>query len=801
MKDHAQVVVIGGGVVGCSVIYHLTKLGMKDVVLIERSELTSGSTWHAAGGFHTLNADTNMAALQGYTIRLYRELEEITGQSCSLHHVGGITLAETPERLDFLKSARAMHRHMGLDTELITPAEIRELSPITNTDGVLGALYDPLDGHLDPSGTTHAYAKAAQMQGAEIVLRNRVLETNQRADGGWDVVTEQGTIVAEHLVNAAGLWAREVGAMAGVYLPLHPMEHQYFATDNLPEVLEREEELPHVMDPQGESYLRQEGKGLVIGFYEQNCIPWAVDGTRWDFGHELLDENLDRIGDAMEFAFKRYPVLADAGIKTIVNGPFTFAPDGNPLVGPVPGLRNYWSACAVMAGFSQGGGVGLTLAEWIIEGEPSRDVFAMDVARFGDYCTPSYTRLKVTENYQRRFTVSYPNEELPAARPLDTTPAYGIWKQQNAVFGEMYGMEHVNYIAPPGVEPYEIPSFRRSNAFDIVGEEVRAVRQAVGLNEVHNFGKYEFSGPDARDHLNYIMAGKIPALGRISLNPMLSPKGRIIGDFTIACLSPDCFQVAASFGAQAYHMRWFEQNLPPTGVTLKNISKQRIGFQIAGPRAQELLSRVTRADVSTAAFPFLSVGEMDIGQCQAIVQRVSYSGDRGYEIYVPWHNQVALYNILTEAGADLGLRPFGMRAMMSLRLDKSFGSWMREFKPDYTPMETGLDRFIDYKKSTDFIGRQAALAEREKGVERKLCTFVVEARDADVDAYEPIWYDGKVVGFVTSGGYSHTTQKSIAYGFLPLELASEDRSVEIEILGEMIPAKLYNEPLFDPLNE
>ena len=801
MKGHAQVVVIGGGVVGCSVIYHLTKLGMKDVVLIERSELTSGSTWHAAGGFHTLNADTNMAALQGYTIRLYRELEEITGQSCSLHHVGGITLAETPERLDFLKSARAMHRHMGLDTELITPEEIRKLSPITNTDGVLGALYDPLDGHLDPSGTTHAYAKAAQMQGAEIVLRNRVLETNQRADGGWDVVTEQGTIVAEHLVNAAGLWAREVGAMAGVYLPLHPMEHQYFATDNIPEVLERDQELPHVMDPEGESYLRQEGKGLVIGFYEQNCTPWAVDGTRWDFGHELLDENLNRIGDAMEFAFKRYPVLAEAGIKSIVNGPFTFAPDGNPLVGPVPGLRNYWSACAVMAGFSQAGGVGLTLAEWIIEGEPSRDVFAMDVARFGDYCTPSYTRLKVTENYQRRFTVSYPNEELPAARPLDTTPAYGIWKTQNAVFGEMYGMEHVNYIAPPGVEPYEIPSFRRSNAFDIVGEEVRAVREAVGLNEVHNFGKYEFSGPGAYDCLDRIMAGKIPAVGRISLNPMLSPKGRIIGDFTIARLSQDCFQVAASFGAQAYHMRWFEQQLPATGVTLKNISKQRIGFQIAGPNAQELLSRVTRADVSTAAFAFLCVREMDIGQCQAIVQRVSYSGDRGYEIYVPWHNQVALYHILTAAGSDLGLRPFGMRAMMSLRLDKSFGSWMREFKPDYTPLETGLDRFIDYNKSVDFIGKAAALEEKKQGVSRKLCTFEVEAVDADVVAWEPIWHGGEVVGYVTSGGYSHYARKSIAFGFLPLDLVQEGREVEIEILGEMIAAKLYLAPLFDPKNE
>ncbi len=801
MKAHAQVVVIGGGVVGCSVIYHLTRLGMRDVVLIERSELTSGSTWHAAGGFHTLNADTNMAALQGYTIRLYRELEEITGQSCSLHHVGGITLAESPERLDFLKSARAMHRHMGLDTELITPQEIRELSPITNTDGVLGALYDPLDGHLDPSGTTQAYAKAAQMQGAEIVLRNRVLETNPRADGGWDVVTEQGTVVAEQLVNAAGLWAREVAAMAGVYLPLHPMEHQYFATADIPEVFERDGELPHVMDPGGESYLRQEGRGLVIGFYEQDCVPWAVDGTRWDFGHELLEDNLDRISDSMEFAFRRYPVLADAGIKTVINGPFTFAPDGNPLVGPVPGLRNYWSACAVMAGFSQGGGVGLTLAEWLIEGEPSRDVFAMDVARFGDYCTPSYTRLKVRENYQRRFSVSYPNEELPAARPLDTTPAYALWHAQNAVFGTMYGMEHVNYFAPAGESPYEIPSFRRSNAFAPVGEEVRAVREAVGINEVHNFGKYEVSGPAAADWLDFVMAGRLPAVGRLSLNPMLSPKGRIIGDFSIARIASERFQVTASYGAQAYHLRWFERHLPVSGVRVENVSRSRIGFQIAGPRAQELLARVTRADVSTAAMPFLSVREIDVGQCHAIVQRVSYTGDRGYEIYVPWRHQVALYRILSEAGADLGLRPFGMRAMMSLRLDKSFGSWMREYKPDYTPLETGLDRFIDYDKPTDFIGKAAVLAQREEGVSRRLCTFEVDAQDADAVAWEPIWHAGEVVGYVTSGGYSHFAGKSIAYGFLPIELIEENRQVEIEILGEMVSARLYTQPLFDPRNE
>ncbi len=805
MKSHARVVVIGGGVVGCSVLYHLTKLGWNDVMLVERSELTSGSTWHAAGGFHTLNADTNMAALQGYTIRLYRELEELTGMSCGLHHVGGVTLADTPERMDFLKAERAKHRFMGLETEIVGPEEIKKLSPITNVEGVIGALYDPLDGHLDPSGTTHAYAKAARMAGAEISLRNPVLETTPRADGGWDVVTKDGTIQAEHVVNCAGLWAREVGALAGLYLPLHPMEHQYLVTEETPEVYEREKELPHVMDPSGESYLRQEGRGLCIGFYEQSCDPWAVDGTPADFGHELLENQIDRIGDAVEFAYKRFPVLERAGVKQIINGPFTFAPDGNPLVGPVPGLRNYWSACAVMAGFSQGGGVGLSLAQWMVEGEAERDVFAMDVSRFGElktdrtadrWITPGYTRAKVKENYQRRFSVGYPNEELPVARPFQTTPAYEIWKDQRAVFGAAYGMEAVNYFAPEGEELYETPSFRRSNAFEATAAEVKAVREAVGINEIHNFGKYLVTGLKARDWLDVIMAGRIPKQGRLSLTPMLSPKGRLIGDFTVTCLAEDRFQLTASYGAQAYHLRWFEQNLWD-GVTVENISTRKIGFQIAGPNACALLAKTTRADVSAEAFRFMDAKEMDVGLCRALVQRVSYTGDLGFEVYVGADDQRALYHTLAEAGADLGLRPFGMRAMMSLRLDKFFGSWLREFGPDYMPAETGMDRFTSYNKPSDWIGKAAAMAEKSTGPSRKICAFEVDAKDADVVAYEPIFVGGEVVGFCTSGGYSHYAEKSIALGFVPTEMISDDLEVEIEILGEMCRSKILTAPLFD----
>ncbi|MDP6565350.1 MAG: FAD-dependent oxidoreductase [Alphaproteobacteria bacterium] len=796
MKSTARVVVIGGGVVGCSVLYHLTKFGWKDVVLIERAELTSGSTWHAAGGFHTLNSDPNIAKLQGYTIRLYKELEEISDQACGLHHVGGITIATDPDRMDFLKAERAKHRYMDLETELITPAEIKDLCPVLNVDDVLGGLYDPLDGHLDPSGTTQAYAKAARLQGAEISLRNRVLELNRKPDDSWDVVTEQGTINAEFVVNAAGLWAREVGAMAGVYLPLHPMEHQYLVTDDIAEVYERETELPHVLDPAGESYFRQEGRGLVIGIYEQACEPWAVNGTPWEFGTELLPDKLDRIAVPLEESYHRYPCLRDAGIKRIINGPFTFAPDGNPLVGPVPGLPGFWSACAVMAGFSQGGGVGLTIAEWMIEGEPSSDVFAMDVARFGDYTTKDYTRLKVMENYQRRFAITYPNEELPAARPLHTTPMYETWRERNAVFGSAYGMETANYFAPEGETPFEIPSFRRSNAFETVAGECQAVRTAVGINEIHNFGKYQITGAGAEAWLNRVLANRMPKPGRIVLSPMLNPQGKLIGDLTVSRLAEERFQVVGSYLAQAYHMRWFERQVPEQGVDIRNVSDQRIGFQIAGPRARDLLTRVSNEDLSSEAFPFLSVREMAVGGLAATVCRISYTGDLGYEIYVDAANQPALYRLLSEAGADLGLRPFGMRAMMSLRLEKGFGSWLREYKPDYGPAETGLDRFVNFDKG-DFIGREAALAAAETTT-RRLVTLVVDAGDADVWADEPIWKDGQVVGFVTSGGYAHFAGKSVAIGFVPVEMIAEGAAFEIEILGEMRPATLITAPLFDP---
>jgi dimethylglycine dehydrogenase len=571
------------------------------------------------------------------------------------------------------------------------------------------------------------------------------------------------------------------------------MEHQYLVTEETPEIYERETEHPHVMDPAGESYLRQEGRGLCIGFYEQPCRPWAVDGTPWTFGHELLPDDFDKIEQSIEFAYKRFPVLERAGIKSVIHGPFTFAPDGNPLVGPIPGLRGYWSACGVMAGFSQGGGVGLMLAQWMIEGECERDTGAMDVARFGDWISPGYTLPKVIENYQKRFSVSYPNEELPAARPNRTTPMYDIFDGMGAVWGAQYGLEVVNYFARDDEPRYETPSFRRSNAWEATRREVMAVREAAGINEVHNFGKYRVSGPNARAWLDRIMAGRIPKVGRLSLTPMLSPAGRIVGDFTVSCLSETDFRLTASYGAQAYHMRWFLRH-QEDGVTIENISDKVNGFQIAGPKAREIVQACTRTDLSEMRF--MDVRSLTVGMTDCLVQRVSYTGDLGYEIYCDPMAQRQLWATLWAAGAPLGMQPFGMRAMMSLRLDKFFGSWGREFSPDYTCAETGLDRFITWSKG-NFIGRAAAEAERAAPPQRMLVVFDVDAGDADVQAYEPVWIDGEVQGFCTSGGYSHLAGKSIAMALIPRDKAATNLAVEIEILGERRPARRITEPLFD----
>jgi len=550
MKTQTRVVVIGGGVVGASVLYHLTKAGWSDVMLIERDELTSGSTWHAAGGMHTLNGDPNVAKLQQYTMDLYEEIERISGQDCGVHVTGGVLLAGTPARMDFLKLAHGKGRYLGMETEIIDAAEAKRLFPLIDESCFIGALYDPNQGHLDPSGVTQAYAKAARIGGAEVVRFNPVTDLTQRADGTWDVVTKNGTVHAEHVVNAGGLWAREVGRMVGLELPILAMEHMYLLTEDMPEVAEFNEatgkEVIHAIDFEGELYLRQERGGMLMGTYERAGVPWSERTTPWDFGHELLEPDIDRIAPSLEVGFRHFPAFQNAGIKQIINGPFTFAPDGNPLVGPVRGLRNFWVACGVMAGFSQGGGVGLALSNWMVEGDPGFDVWGMDVARFGDWATLGYTNAKVRENYSRRFQISFPNEELPAARPLRTTPLYATFEAANAVFGVSYGLEQALWFAPAGTEPVEDVTFRRSNAFATVAKEAAAVREAAGLSEISGFAKYEVTGAGAESWLSRILAGRIPSVGRIVLSPMLNEAGRLIGDFTLARLGEERFAIFGS---------------------------------------------------------------------------------------------------------------------------------------------------------------------------------------------------------------------------------------------------------------
>ncbi len=796
MRTHVKVAVIGGGVVGASVLYHLTKAGWKDVLLIERAELTSGSTWHAAGGMHTVNGDPNVAKLQQYTIKLYEEIERISGQSCGVHITGGVMLAGTPERMDWLKMAKARGRYLGMELELMSAAEVKKIYPLMEEKHFVGAIYDPIEGHVDPYGVTHAYAKAAQIGGAEIVRQTRVVDCQPRPDGSWDVITDKGNVHAEHVVNAAGLWAREVGRMVGLELPILAMEHQYLITEDIPEFKGQKEQL-HCIDFEGEIYMRQERGGMLMGTYERAGVPWSPHTTPWDFGQDLLPNDLERIAPSLEVGFQHFPRLESAGIKKIVNGPFTFAPDGNPLMGPVRGLRNYWVACGVMAGFSQGGGVGLALSHWMVDGDPGADIWGMDVARYGDWATLAYTNAKVRENYSRRFRIRFPNEELEAARPLRTTPIYDRLTAENAVWGDYCGLEHALWFAPKGTPPHEEIAFRRSNAHAHVAAECRAVREGAGLLEISNYGKFEVTGPGAAAWLGKVMANRVPAIGRMVLTPMLNERGRLIGDFTIARLGEERFFVVGTYAAEVFYMRWFERTLPPTGVTVRPCAMEYVGLSVAGPRSRELLQPLVATDLATAAFPFMSFRKVDVGMVPAFVGRVSFTGDLGYEIWVTTDYQRALYDLLTAAGKGAGLKLIGGRTLNSLRLEKSFGTWAREFRPIYGPYEAGLGRFVDLKKG-DFTGRAAALAEQASGGERRLITLDVEARDADAIGDEPIYHAGKVVGWVTSGGYGHSVGKSLALGYVDKAVAEATAGFEVELIGERRPATRLAGAAFDP---
>ncbi len=798
MDSQYRVVIVGGGIVGVSVAYHLALRGLTDVVLIERDRLTAGSSWHAAGGFHGINADTQIAALQRYTMHMYPKIEAESGQDLGLKASGGLELAGSAERWRWLKWELALMRAQGNDgAYLLSPHEAAAMVPIIDTDGLHGALFDPDEGNLDPNGAVYAYAKAARALGVEIVQGDRVTDLARRRDDGWDVVTEQGTVVAEHVINAAGLWARRVGRMVGVDHPLVPMPHHYFVTEAIPAIAAIDGLMPAVTDLEGFTYLQREGDGLLLGVYEERPTHWEVDGAPWDFGMTLLPPDIERISPELKLAYRRFPVLGDVGIRKWVHGAFTATPDGNPLVGPLDGLPGYWAACGVFAGFSQAAGVGLVLANWIIDGEPGLDAFGMDVTRFGAYAADdAYLRATTAQFYARRFVMAYPNEQLPAARPLKVTPCYDLFADAGARFTVNWGLEVALYFAPDP-DFTEVAAFGRSNAEPFVAEEVAAVRAAAGATEIAQYSRYEVTGPGAEAWLDHLLAARIPAVGRIRLAPMLGPSGRLMGDLTVTRLDDDRFWLTGSYYLQDWHLRWFRSQLPATGVTLRNLSEERMGFSVSGPASRAILSALTGADMANAAFGFLTARTMRVGSSEAVVGRISLTGELGYEIVVPADRHRVLYEELRDAGRAHGMRLIGDRALDSLRLEKGYGIWSAEFRQDITPGMSGLDRFVAFDKG-DFVGRDAALEDRDRGAPRRLVLLEVDADDADASKDDGIWLDGRLVGAVTSGAYGHHVGMSLALAYVESDVIETQPTLTIHIVGEPRTATVLPELPYDP---
>ncbi|MEM9095962.1 MAG: FAD-dependent oxidoreductase [Pseudomonadota bacterium] len=803
MKSQYRVVVVGGGVVGASVLYHLAKFGWTDVALMERSVLTAGSSWHAAGGVHALNADPNMAALQAYTIDLLSEIQEESGQDIGLHMTGGITFACDPNRWEWLQSAYRIFQTIGIeDCYLMTPEEIKEKCPIMSLDNVIGGLWADREGYIDTTGTVQAYARAAKMRGADVIEHNKVEELNQRPDGSWDVVTEKGTVHAEHVVNAGGLWAKQVGRMVGLDLPVSPLAHHYFVTETIPEVAALDFEVPMTVDLEGFTYMRQDQKGILIGIYEIDHKHWMMDGAPWNYGIELLQEEPERIATELELAFNRYPCLNDVGIKNWVNGAFTFSPDGNPLVGPVPGKRNYWLACGVMAGFLQGGGVGKTLAEWMIHGEPEADAWSMDIARYGEFASNrEYIKQTTGQFYSRRFVMTYPNEQLPAGRPLKKAPAYDAMTAAGCKWGVSWGLETPLMFGPPGFE--ENPTLKRSNAFEHVAAECKAVRQAVGLLDISGFSRFEVTGAGAEAWLDKVMASKLPKPGRAKLAPMLSPEGRLKGDLTVFNWGDGSWWIMGSYYLRQWHMRWFNDRIEDQGVAdvaVRDVSDANVGFSLSGPNARKVLETLTHEDVSHQALPFMGCRTLDLGLIRAKVARLSVCGELGYEINVSAAEHITLREMLLEAGAEFGVKEIGFYALNSLRLEKSFGIWNAEFMQDRTPAMTGMDRWVAWDKGA-FVGRDAAMKERDSNTaSHRLVTLEIADGDSDASGYEPV-HNGSRVGFVTSGGYGHTVGKSLAMALVDPEHAEPGTELSVYVVGKERGAKVVAASPYDPKGE
>ncbi|ABD55722.1 GcvT family protein [Jannaschia sp. CCS1] len=795
MKTHAQAVVIGGGVVGCSILYHLAKAGWTDVVLLERDELTSGSTWHAAANIHGLHDSTNISRLQHYTMNLYKELEEETGQSCGVFQPGSLYLAQTEDREHQLRLQEAKARRYGMNFHDITRAEAERLHPLVDFDGIRCIMFEPDGGNVDPSGVTNAYALGARQRGAEIIRFCPVVGTDAQPDGSWIVRTEKGDIRTPWVVNAAGLWAREVAAMAGVDLPLLPTEHQYFVTETIADIAAMDRRLPSVADRDGEYYLRQEGQGLLVGAYEKDMRFWAEHGTPPDFGHELFADDLERIEPNMMRAIDRVPAVGLAGIKRVINGPMIWSPDSSALVGPVPERTGYFCCCGIIPGFSQNGGLGRLAAEWMVEGEPSLDLFGWDLARYGQWASKSFIKARVADQYANRFAIHFPGEERPAGRPVRKRPAYDMQAAMGAKFGMNYGWEHPAFFDK---SVNDSAGYARQPWWDVVGREARMLRECAGLIDISNFAKYRVAGPGAEGWLNALFANRMPNLvGRSCLTPLIGKRGGVVGDFTVTKLADDEFWILGGGAAERYHQRFFRQIPLPDDTTLHSLTDATCGFNIAGPESRNILNQLTDSDLSNSAFPFFRSARIRVAEVDCVAIRVSFTGDLGWELHCAETDQISLYTALLEAGAGFGAGPVGSRALMSLRLEKGYGSWGRDYSPEYWPQESGLAGLI--KRDKDFLNKDSWLEIEAQPAREEMVLLSIDADTADASGTEPVFLpDGTPIGQVSSGGYGYTVEKSLALAYIKAGSVQPGDTLHVAILGRPHTARILPEPPFDP---
>lgn len=805
MISDARVVIVGGGIAGVSTLYHLTRLGWTDVALVEAADLTSGSTWHAAGLCTQFIQSYNLMRLLRHSVDLYRSLEAETGLPVDFHQCGSLRIGTTADRLHQFEYVQGIAQNIGVPLEIVSAERAAELFPLADYDGVLAAAWLPTDGHVDPTSVVNSLARGAADRGATIV-RNAPVTALVREQGRWTVTTAKGAIRADHVVLAAGQWTRQVGRLAGVELPVVPLEHHYVVTEPLAEVTSRATELPVFRDPDNSFYVRQEGGSLLVGPFEQRPKAWSLDGVPDDFHGRLLAPDLPQIEETLVAAAGRIPVFADTGLKTIVNGPDGYTPDGRCLMGPVPGAKGLH----VLAGFSIfgivfGGGAGRYQAEWLVEGQPSDTMWELAASRFGDYArSTAYIVERAFEVYEDEYKIHYPEEERPAGRPLKTDPIYGTLLAKGAVMGVRSGWERPLWFAKDGQEARDEYGFGRGNWFDAVGAECRAVRSAVGVLDQTSFAKYVVRGPGATAWLDRICANRLPKEpGRMALTQLLTEKGGIETDVTVTLLDDGSYYVVSAAATETHDLAWLQLHQPEDGsVEIENVTARTGVLTIAGPRSRELLQRLSRDDLSNEAFRFFRARSLHVAKAPVLALRVSYVGELGWELHHPIEHQKVLYDALFTAGADLGIVDFGYRALDSMRLEKAYRLWGADMSADWSPLQAGLERFVAWDKG-DFIGRDALLREREQGSTHSLACLVVAAVDADAHAYEPVWAPGHdtPVAYVSAGGYGHTIGKSLALAYLPAAHAAVGTRLEVTIHGRRLPAVVSEQPLLDPKGE